>query len=181
MRTSREWLKVVCAFVLCAVVAAATADAQEKKQDKKPEKKEQQVERPLSVKLGALVLDSQDHPVNDLRQDDFQILEDGVAQKISVFERLEGPHAFGLVVDSSGSMRRELNNVVEFGKMIVAGTGADSESFVVRFVDSDKITIVQDMTANKVALADALDDMYVEAGQTAINDAVYLSAEHMLE
>src|SRR2546421_542872 len=119
MRPSQSWPAVLCAAALCVVAAAATAVAQEKK-------KEQAAEQPLSVKLGALVL------VNDLRQEDFQILEDGVAQKISVFERLEGPHAFGLVVDSSGSLRSEINNVIEFGRMIVAGIGADSEGFLVR-------------------------------------------------
>src|SRR2546423_4808711 len=172
MRPSQSWPAVLCAAALCVVAAAATAVAQEKK-------KEQASEQPLSVKLGALVLDSQDRLAGDLRQEDFQILEDGVAQKISAFERQEGPHAFGLVVDSSGSLRSEINNVVEFGKMIVAGTGADGEGFLVRFVASDNIKIMQDMTANKSALARALDDIYVEGGQTAINDAVYLSAERM--
>src|SRR5437763_163079 len=172
MRLSQSWPAVLCAAALCVVAAAATTVAQEKK-------KEQAAEQPLSVKLGALVLDSQDHLVKDLRQEDFQILEDGVAQKISVFERLEGPHAFGLVVDSSGSMRSEINNVIEFGRMIVAGIGADSEGFLVRFIASDNIKIMQDVTANKSALARALDDIYVEGGQTAINDAVYLSAERM--
>src|SRR2546421_4582976 len=125
MRLSQSWPAVLCAAALCVVAATAATVAQEKK-------KEQAAEQPLSVKLGALVLDSQDHLVKDLRQEDFQILEDGVAQKISVFERLEGPHAFGLVVDSSGSMRSEINNVIEFGRMIVAGIGADSEGFLVR-------------------------------------------------
>src|SRR5437763_16474574 len=115
MRPSQSWPAVLCAGALCVVAAATTAVAQEKK-------KEQQAEQPLSVKLGAVVLDSQDRLVNDLRQEDFQILEDGVAQKISVFERQDGRHACGLVVGSSRSLRSEINNVIEFAQMIVAGT-----------------------------------------------------------
>jgi Ca-activated chloride channel family protein len=171
MRPSQRSLRLLSAFVLCAALTLAVV-AQEKKKEKPPE-------TPLSVRLSALVLDSQDRLAGDLRQEDFQILEDGVPQKISVFEKQEGPHAFGLVVDSSGSLRSEINKVLEFGKMILAGTGADSEGFVVRFISSDKIRMLQDVTADKSALARALDSVYVEGGQTAINDAVYLAAERM--
>ena len=48
-----------------------------------------------------------------------------------------------------------------------------------RFISSDKIETVQDFTANKDLLVDGLDSFYVEGGQTAIIDAVYLSAEHV--
>jgi Ca-activated chloride channel family protein len=51
----------------------------------------------------------------------------------------------------------------------------------VRFISSDKIETVQDFTANKELLNDGLDSFYVEGGQTAIIDAVYLSAEHVSE
>ena len=37
---------------------------------------------------------------------------------------------------------------------------------------------MQDFTADKQALGDALDDMFIEGGQTAVVDAVYLAAEH---
>jgi VWFA-related protein len=102
-----------------------------------------------------------------------------VPQTISVYEKQDGPHAFGLVVDSSGSLRSNLDKVIGFAKMIVAGTGADSEGFAVRFISSDNIKVIQDVTSDKSALTRALDGIYVEGGQTAINDAVYLAAERM--
>ena len=37
---------------------------------------------------------------------------------------------------------------------------------------------MQDTTADKQAVFDALDDMFIEGGQTAVVDAVYLAAEH---
>ena len=39
--------------------------------------------------------------------------------------------------------------------------------------------MMQDFTANRAALIDALDEMYVEGGQSAITDALYLGAEHL--
>jgi Ca-activated chloride channel homolog len=175
MRLLRRPLRLLSAAALCTALAASLAGAQEKK------KKEQKPEPPLSVRLSALVLDSQDKPAGDLSRNDFQILEDGVPQKISLFERQEGPYSFGLVIDSSGSLHSDIDEVVEFAKMIVAGSGADSEAFVVRFVSSDNIKVMQDVTTDKAALTYAIDSIIIEAGQTAINDAVYLSAERIAQ
>jgi VWFA-related protein len=41
------------------------------------------------------------------------------------------------------------------------------------FTSSDKIKFVQDFTADQAALQNALDELYVESGQTAILDAVW--------
>jgi len=172
LKLSRRPFGLLSACALCIALAASPSAAQDKKKERKPES-------PLPVRLSALVFDPPDRLVGDLRQGDFQILEDGVPQKISFCERQEGPHAFGLVIDSSGSLRREIEGVIGFGKRIVAGTGADSEAFIVRFVAGDNIKIMQDVTGDKAALTYALDSFLIEAGQTAVNDAVYLSAERI--
>jgi Ca-activated chloride channel family protein len=95
--------------------------------------------------------------------------------------REEGPITYGLVVDNSGSLRSQIGQVVEAGKTIVASNKPGDEAFVVRFIASDEIKILQDFTADKQALGDALDDMFIEGGQTAVIDAVYLAAEHAAE
>ncbi|MFL6257458.1 MAG: VWA domain-containing protein [Pyrinomonadaceae bacterium] len=172
MKASRSWRALVFAALLCS--AAAAPRAQESK-------KEKPAEQPITVRLSALVLDSQDRPVDDLRQEDFQVVEDGVPQKVTHFERLEGPHAFGLLIDGSGSMRSDINRVVEFGRLIVNGTGADSAGFVVRFISSGNIKIMQDTTTDKRALDAALEEIFIEGGQTAINDAIYLGAERLAQ
>src|ERR1044072_2989323 len=172
MKASRWLCALLFAVSLCAVLVVPRV------QESKKQKQEVQ---PLTVRLSALVLDSQDSPVSDLRQEDFQLTEDGVAQKVPHFEKLEGPHAFGLVVDRTGSMRSDINNVVELGKLVVNGSGANSAGFVVSFINSDNIKVMQDTTTDKRALAAALDDIFIEGGQTAINDAVYLAAERLAQ
>ena len=60
-------------------------------------------------------------------------------------------------------------------------TRQGDETFLVRFISSDKIETVQDFTASKDLLLDGLESLYVEGGQTAVIDAVYLSAERIAE
>ncbi|HEX7958233.1 MAG TPA: VWA domain-containing protein, partial [Pyrinomonadaceae bacterium] len=93
----------------------------------------------------------------------------------------EVPISYGLVVDNSGSLRTQINQVIEASKSIVESNKPGDETFVVRFISSEDIKIMQDFTADKAALGDALDDMFIEGGQTAVIDAVYLAAEHASE
>jgi hypothetical protein len=50
-----------------------------------------------------------------------------------------------------------------------------------RFVSKDKIEVVQDFTTNKNSLNNALDNLFVEGGQTAIIDAIYRTAKKVDE
>jgi Ca-activated chloride channel homolog len=133
------------------------------------------------IKLHVRVIDRFNRPVNDVRQDELKVFENGVQQTITSFTQEEVPITYGLVVDNSGSLRNQINQVIEAAKSIVNSNKPGDETFVVRFISSDEIKIMQDYTADKSSLDDALDDMYVEGGQTAIIDAVYLSAEHAAE
>jgi Ca-activated chloride channel family protein len=166
---------VLYAAALCASLALLTAGAQEKKKNNE----QTAAGQPLSLRLNAFVIDEKNRLVDGLGPDDFQLLEDGVPQKVNVVEKLEGAHVFGLLIDGTGSMRSDIGRVVEFAKMVVWGTNDEGEGFVVRFVSSNEIKVLQDITSNKSALAAALESIYIEGGQTAINDAVYLAAERL--
>ena len=117
--------------------------------------------------------------VTMLRQEDIRVLEDGVPQQIFSFTRAEVPISYGLVVDNSGSMKTQLEKVVDASRTIIEQNKPGDETFLERFVSSDEIAILQDFTANKEDLIDAMDKMHTEGGQTAILDAVYLAAEHV--
>jgi Ca-activated chloride channel family protein len=133
------------------------------------------------VQLHVRVIDRNNKPINDVPQNAFHVFEDGVAQPIENFSREEVPISYGLAVDTSGSLRSQLQSVIDAGKTIINSNKTGDETFLVRFISSDKIETVQDFTANKDLLMDGLDSFYVEGGQTAIIDAVYLSAEHVSE
>jgi Ca-activated chloride channel family protein len=131
------------------------------------------------VQLHVRVIDRNNRPINDVPQNAFRVFEDGAPQPIENFSREEVPISYGLAVDTSGSLRSQLQSVIDAGKTIINANKAGDETFLVRFISSDKIETVQDFTANKEMLMDGLDSFYVEGGQTAVIDAVYLSAEHV--
>ncbi|MGI8495374.1 MAG: VWA domain-containing protein [Pyrinomonadaceae bacterium] len=129
------------------------------------------------VNLNVRVVDRNNRPINGLRQNEFKVYEDNVPQDITSFTTAEVPTNYSLVIDNSGSLRGQLDKVIEAGKIIVNTNRPDDETSVIRFVSSDKIEITQDFTSSRVDLTDALDNLFIEGGPTAIIDAVYLAAE----
>jgi Ca-activated chloride channel homolog len=133
------------------------------------------------VTLHVRVIDRNNHPINNVPKEEFKILEDGVPQPIFSFTREEVPVMYGLAVDTSGSLRPAFEQVITASKAIINSNKRGDETFIERFISSDKIETVQDFTANKDALMDGLDTLYIEGGQTAVIDGVYLAAEHVAE
>ena len=131
------------------------------------------------VELHVRVIDRNNRPINNVRQNEFRVFEDGVAQTIESFSREEVPISYGLAVDTSASLRTQIQSVIDAAKTIINSNKKGDETFLVSFISSDKIETKQDFTDNKEALMDALENLYVEGGQTAVIDAVYLTAEHV--
>jgi Ca-activated chloride channel family protein len=133
------------------------------------------------VTLNVRVIDRNNRPIDNVRESEFHVFEDGVLQPIETFSREEVPISYGLAVDTSGSLRSQLQAVIDAGKSIINSNKSGDETFLVRFISSDKIETVQDFTPSKDLLMDGLDSLYVEGGQTAVIDAVYLSSERVAE
>jgi Ca-activated chloride channel homolog len=131
------------------------------------------------VNLNVRVVDRNNRPINGLKQSDFTIFEDNVKQEIDFFSQSEVPTNYALVIDNSGSLRSQIQEVIDAGKILVGTNRPEDETSVIRFVSSDKIEIVQDFTANAADLNDALDNLYIEGGRTAIIDAVYLAVQRV--
>lgn len=129
------------------------------------------------VSLNVRVVDGNNRPVGNLNQSHFRVYEDDVLQPITSLTTTEVPSINALVIDNSRSLRSQLKRIVEAGKILIGANRPKDESTIVRFVSSDKIEVVQDFTPNKNSLNNALDNLFVEGGQTAIIDAVYQTAK----
>ena len=71
------------------------------------------------VTLNVRVIDRNNRPIDNVRESDLHVFEDGVEQPIEFFTREEVPISYGLAVDTSGSLRRQLQSVIDAGKTII--------------------------------------------------------------
>jgi Ca-activated chloride channel family protein len=133
------------------------------------------------VGLNVRVIDRNNRPINSLTQNDFKVYEDNVLQQVDSFTKAEVPTNYSLVIDNSGSLRLQLDKVIEASKIIVGTNRPDDETSIIRFVSSEKIEVKQPFTSDKEDLYYALDNLFVEGGQTAIIDAIYLAAQEVNE
>lgn len=132
------------------------------------------------VSLNVRVVEgSSNRPVKDLNESHFKVYEDNVLQPITSLTTAEVPTNYALVVDNSRSLRSQLEKIAEAGKIIIGTNRQADQSTVVRFVSTDKIEVIQDFTTDKRRLDEALDGLFIEGGQTAIIDAVYLTARRV--
>lgn len=145
-----------------------------------------QTEAPASsaeqlIKLNVIVTDRAERAVDDVRTEDLQVIENGTTQKLTHFARDARPITCGFVIDASGSVRRILNYLIDSAKLAAEGLKPGDEAFVARFVGSDVFQIKEPMTSDLESIADALDDIYVEGGQTAVHDAIDKALKYLEE
>ena len=79
--------------------------------------------------------------VTDLNQDDFELFDEGVEQKITHFSREDGPISIGLLFDSSGSMRNKVLQSSEAAAAFLKTANPDDEFFLVEFGDRPKLAV----------------------------------------
>jgi VWFA-related protein len=130
------------------------------------------------VVLHATVLDRKGHMVNDLGQTDFRVLEDGVAQKLSVFSHADIPVTMGIVIDDSGSMKDKRESVNAAAVTFVKTSNPQDQVFVVNFNDVYYLDTPGDFASNIEDLKSALDKIDSRGG-TALRDAIMASLDHL--
>ncbi|HZS43781.1 MAG TPA: VWA domain-containing protein [Blastocatellia bacterium] len=175
---------ILTAFVLASTfmpsMARVSAQTKQKGQEQKQEQKKDDQEITLEAQLVQLDVDVIDHnnmPVTNLKPGQFQVFEDKISQTIKSVSREEVPVSVGLVIDTSGSMRRKLPQVIDAAVNLVKQSRPHDEYFVVDFKDPESINLVEDYTTNLNDVIDALKDM-IASGGTALFDALSVSAEH---
>ncbi|HEX5703472.1 MAG TPA: VWA domain-containing protein [Pyrinomonadaceae bacterium] len=133
------------------------------------------------VKFNVIVTDPLDRAADDVRQEDLQVTENGAARTLTHFARDERPLTVGFVIDASGSVRRILNYLIDSAKLAAEGMKPGDEGFVARFVGPETFQIKEPMTSDLGSIGDALDDIYVEGGQTAVHDALDKALSYLEE
>jgi Ca-activated chloride channel homolog len=134
------------------------------------------------VVLHATVRDRQGRFAADLREENFQVYEDGVPQHIRVFQHEDIPVTVGLVVDHSGSMRPKLREVTTAAESFVRFSNPEDQMFVVNF--NETVSLGLDDTirfSNDPATLGGAIWRSRAFGETALYDAAIRALERLQE
>jgi len=130
------------------------------------------------VVLHATVIDKKGHIVNDLKQDDFKVFEDGAPQTLTHFSHADIPVTMGIVIDDSGSMRNKREAVNAAALIFAKTSNPQDQVFVVNFNDVYYLDTPGDFANTIEDLKSALDKIDSRGG-TAMRDAVIASLDHL--
>jgi Ca-activated chloride channel family protein len=125
------------------------------------------------VALPVTVTDKHGRFVPDLPLGRFAVYDNGRPQAILVFSHEDTPVTIGILVDTSGSMRARLVDVVAAAVSLARSSNPDDEVFAIAFNDS-----VRDPLGGRFLSADDADALrrtmstFVPIGQTALYDAL---------
>ena len=128
------------------------------------------------VLLNCTVIDENGKPVEDLKQSDFRVWEDGVPQTTNSFQHQDLPVSIGLLVDNSGSMRDKRTAVNSAAMTLLHDSNPKDAAFVVNF--SDRAFLDQGFTSDISMLSRGLSH-FDSRGYTAMYDAVAASADEL--
>ncbi|KPJ72802.1 hypothetical protein AMJ52_05035, partial [candidate division TA06 bacterium DG_78] len=111
-----------------------------------------------------------------LGESDIKIYEDGVEQRLWVEEEERVPASLVLILDSSGSMKHAMQDVLIAAKNLVGKLDEKDHAEIIDF-DSN-VKVMQTFTNNKQALSSVLDAIVADGG-TALYDATAQGIEDL--
>jgi VWFA-related protein len=132
------------------------------------------------VALQATVHDRNGGYVSDLREQDFEVYEDGVRQSIRLFRHEDVPVTVGLIIDHSSSMRGKLSQVIAAAQTFAQSSNPEDQMFIVNF--NEKVTLGLPVTIPFTDRPDELGRAISKApaaGQTALYDAIIKAQERL--
>src|SRR5580704_11515617 len=116
--------------------------------------------------------------MSNLKKDDFEVREDGVAQKLEVFSRDELPMNVALVLDLSDSIEPFLGPLREAATIALSALKSDDQVALFTFATDAQMRIPLTKDKNKIADQIATFDA---RGATNINDGIFVAAEYLLK
>jgi Ca-activated chloride channel family protein len=130
------------------------------------------------VSIFASVADGNGAPYASLQKEDFRIYEDGIEQKLSVFERESGlPLSIAMALDTSMSTRKDLPLEIASARKF-AHTLLRPVDAISLYQFSTYVSEAMPFTNDERRLEAALSHLHTGAA-TALYDAIFLSAESL--
>ena len=129
------------------------------------------------VLLDATVKSKSGQIMGDLKKDDFEVREDGVAKKVELFSRDELPLNVALVLDLSDSIEPFLGPLRDAAATTLASLKPEDEVSLFTFSTEAELRIP--LTKDKSKIAEEINS-FKAGGATNINDGIFVPAEYLL-
>jgi Ca-activated chloride channel family protein len=127
------------------------------------------------VTLNVTVTDGRNRTVPGLGRDDFQVLEDGIAQDLSFFAASEVPLDVALLVDASSSIIDKMPLVQQAAEGFIDTLRSFDRAALMTF--TTQLRVLQPFTSDRGALKTALHSV-APRGNTALYTALYVTLDH---
>jgi Ca-activated chloride channel family protein len=142
-----------------------------------------QAQEPIRVDVNLVMLDATvktktGQIMNDLKKDDFEVREDGVPKKITVFGRDQLPLNVALVLDLSDSIGPFLDPLRDAATTTLAALKPEDE--VALFTFSTEAQLSVPLTTDKKKIAEQFQSFHT-GGATNINDGIFVAAKYLLD
>jgi len=121
------------------------------------------------VTVPVSVMDHQGRFIPDLKQEQFQIFEDGIEQPIAYFESAEKPFTVALMLDTSDSTRFKLKDIQDAALEFIEQLRPDDRVIVAAF--DRNLTLVTEATSDRRVLTTAIHRV-TTGGSTSLYDAI---------
>ncbi len=131
------------------------------------------------VQLAASVVDALNRPVAGLGAGHFEILEDGVPQRIGIVQDTEAAFNLVLLLDCSTSTLVDRKAVLEAARQFVLAA-RPSDRVGIYVLSDAYVHVIAPLTADRATLLRLIDQIPRLAGGTPLYDAVTLSYAHEL-
>jgi Ca-activated chloride channel family protein len=162
--------------VVCTLVFAAAASPL-------PSKAQSQDQSVIRVGVNLVLVDATvknkaGQIMADLKKEDFEVREDGAAQKLEVFSRDELPINVALVLDLSDSIGPFLAPLRDAANIALAALKPDDEAALFTFSTEAQLRVP--FTKDKTEIAKQI-NTFEAGGATNINDGIFLASQYLLK
>jgi Ca-activated chloride channel family protein len=128
------------------------------------------------VSLNVTAADASGHYVTELDQNQFQVFEDGVLQKVTFFNRGNLPIALSILLDTSASMEEKLETAQDAATGFIKRLRTDDLAQIIDF--DSRVQIAQTFTNNMPELESAIRKTNA-GGSTSLYNAIYIALKEL--
>jgi Ca-activated chloride channel family protein len=162
-----KWMFTATAACLLALSGAST----------QAQNSDQKAEKPFQVKKNVFI--PAITTIDELKIEALKLFEDDAEQAITGFSNDPSQLYLEIVIDDSGSMSAQRDQVKAVGKFVIQNLSSESQVQVIRFASHDKIQTLNEWSSDKSLLAGKVDEASYGSGDSPIIDSLLTALDEI--